>query len=96
MCVFDSSLVYVSLCFPVKVTTTPPLSSFVPLQGEIGRPGSKVKHPSPSRLYNPSPSLHLSLEAGDLDLPASVVPSDVISLSACSQAHYISLGSCTT
>lgn len=38
------------------MTTTPPLSSYVPLQGEIGRPGSKVKNPSPP-VYIISPCL---------------------------------------
>lgn len=86
-----SVFLFGNVCVPVKMTTTPPLSSYVPLQGEIGRPGSKVKHPSPPRLYNLSPSLHLSL-----DLSASAVASDVISLSVCSQARSISLSGWTT
>lgn len=62
MCGFYKSQVYfyleksVSLCFPVKMTTTHPLSSFVPLQGEIGRPGLKVNHSSPP-VYVISPPL---------------------------------------
>lgn len=45
---------FVSLCFPVEMTKTLPLSLFGPLQGEIGRPGSKVNHPSPPVSVIPS------------------------------------------
>lgn len=43
--------------FPsVKMTSVSPLSSFILSQGEIGRPGSKVSHPSP-----PDYVIHLHL-----------------------------------